>query len=292
MEDIVLHKTYELKPGPPPMSWSEYSEISREEWANILDGSQPPSEKTVSEFLSRNPSFVPGARSLNLPSGHAPVHGALFVEPSLSGTFLRRPDFMWISNDSLTVDVVLIEIEEPGKRMFNGRGEISSKFTQGFNQLKQWESWFSKPSNQQVFSDTWLPTRYQNRVLRQSYVYIFGRRAEYENDDYRRNLRATWASQGIELISFDRLAPDQNCQDYITVRGRVYNNRALHVPPTLRLGPFTSRLHKDVSGVADAAKKCSYMTPQRRAFVLERLEYWTAWAKQEQVGLIGYGDFE
>jgi len=146
---MSLEPSYEFANGPPAMTWGEYKPMALDEYRRLLASAS--SEKQLQVFFQRNPSFVPGANGDGccIPENHP---FALITQPPLNGVTGRVPDFMWLTNDSHCVYPVLIEIERPGKRIFKQNGtELRYEFTQARNQLTQWRTWFSNPTNWNVF---------------------------------------------------------------------------------------------------------------------------------------------
>lgn len=99
----------------------------------------------------------------------------------------------------------------------------------------------------------------------------------------RNNLRATLLpGADEELMSFDRLEPDPELYAAITVRA-VGNGRctALHVQPTLTLGPMLAPRLLRIDGLEDAIDRSELMAPDRRDFLKSRIGYWKDWARSE-----------
>jgi hypothetical protein len=147
---MLQEANYEQKEGPPRTPWDDYVRTATEQWHQLLE-SDPP-EESIQRFLEEHPAFVPGAWTPPpLKSGHCPFLRALISQPRLPGFNHRQPDFLWVSTHSLEWFPTLIEIERPGKKLFTKEGVPTADFTQARNQLAQWRTWFSDPTNVQTF---------------------------------------------------------------------------------------------------------------------------------------------
>lgn len=96
---------YELHPSPiPSIFWTTYVLLAQQEYNNLLEN-YPNDEKVFQEFFERNPSFMPGAFELRELSGHLPHLQCLISQPEIGTTYTRKPDFLWLSQDSLTIEL-------------------------------------------------------------------------------------------------------------------------------------------------------------------------------------------
>lgn len=142
---------YELHPSPiPSIFWTTYVLLAQREYDTLLEN-YPDDEKVFQEFFERNPSFIPGAFELRELSGHLPHLQCLISQPEIGTTYTRKPDFLWLSQDSLTFVPVFIEIEKPSKKTFTKSGQTSADFTQAMDQILEWKSILNTPENQIAF---------------------------------------------------------------------------------------------------------------------------------------------
>lgn len=282
-------RTYEFaRNAPPPMEWENYEAIAVTDYYDLLNGIDT-SEKQLQEFLEQNPSFVPGARGPTN-SGHFPLLCSLFSQPQLTGVGRHIPDFMWVATDSMKWYPTLIEIEAPEKTVFKRtKDEPSADFSQARNQLAEWDTWFSDAANQRVFVESMqVPELFHRRRMSLQLFLIYGRRVEFSGNAGRERLRASFLSDGDALMSYDRLKPDRNYWNYITVRRCARGvNRCLAVPPTLKFGPATAGLFGAIEGVDDAIRSNALMSSERKEFLIERLAYWRDWAACKQLRVTG-----
>jgi hypothetical protein len=261
------------------MPWEEYERTSIAEWNRLLSGPEAGDEEVIHKFLERNPSFIPGAFSFPT-SGHPPVYGGVFSKPPLAaiGTFI--PDFMWIATATDMIYPVLIEIETPQKKWFTKKGQATAEWTQARNQILSWKQWFNNASNRAVFIEQYGLSRvFPEFEINPQFVLVFGRRREFDDNPTLRGLRKH--QQGIDEfhITFDRLGPDYNAKNYLSLRKSGKDIFGIIVPPTFLLGPFLAPDFFMVKGLEEAILQECRMSPDRRKFVKRRLPYWDDWLK-------------
>lgn len=269
----MFEKRYAIIPDSPrPMSCDEYQDHVKPLWSALLDGH--PAESDVQDFLQRHPAMIPGAFSVvGGPSGHAPFPDAVISQPELYGYKRRRPDFMWVSKNSVALNPVLIEIEAPDKKMFRKDGTPTAEFTQARNQLTEWKIWFSKPGNQAAFlRDYGLP--FDRLKLEPQYLLIYGRRSEYEGNEHLTRFRSEVMGPNEVLMSFDRLQFDANADQFSCVRHTPTGYDVLHIPPTYWLGPSMFSYDEKMHGLVEAAKRNPLISDERKRFMEDRIPYW------------------
>ncbi len=280
---MSLEPTYQMATNPPqPLAWDEYESRVLLEWAQVLNAPNV-QEAAIQAFLERHPSMVPGAflTACAGKSGHCPQPVALISQPPLSGLTKRIPDFMWIAVDSSTISPVLIEIEQPSKRWFTQDGTPAAEFTQAQHQLAEWRAWMSEPANQAVFRDFYrLSDEYWRRLdFRPLYILILGRRREFDGRDTLNKIRRKLERDDEFYMTFDRLAPDYNCREFLCARiNSPGEYSAITWPPTGTLSPAFARDRRKIADIKTAIEAAGWVTAERRDFLLARLDYWNAWA--------------
>lgn len=288
-----MNKTYILEEGPPAVSWPDYRQKVDSAWRALLDSSEGHGEKTVQTFLEKHPCMVPGGQGMSGPSGHSCFPAALITQPRLSGNGEWVPDFLWIATDSMNIYAVFIEIEAPSKKIFTSRGVQTAEFTQAQNQLAQWKLWISEPSNQQQFFNTYCSGfSYPHRAFVPQYVLIYGRRSEFEGKEQLNRLRSEMEREHEFHMTFDRLHPIYDQRQYMTVRRGKDGYQAVSIPATLELGPLMAEYRSLIQGKDKIVSETSYLSEERKAFLLRRFEYWDQWAKEQHKGIIKLGDRE
>lgn len=285
---------YELHPAPaPPLSRDEYGDFLRVEWPLRLDSAS--NEKTVQSFLEEHPCLLPGGEggSDSLGGHHGPTPAAVVAEPELPGLRRLRPDFLWITKTSAALHPVLIEIEDPSKRWFNGRGDPSADLTQARGQLSRWKSWFGQSGHVQLFNDRYVLDPFLVRALplAPKYILIYGRRSETNSKPKANRRRVDDRPSGVTEMTFDRLVPNHHAMNCVSVAVTTENWKVKHVPPTFRIGPSNAPdlLHFD--GWENAISISSMMPETRKEFLLSRLDYWRDYARGPK-GIVTAGDFE
>jgi hypothetical protein len=248
-------------------------------WSEVLEAD--PDEPTVQAFLEAHPFMVPGAH-LGLghlsKSGHAPFPGALITQPPLRGLTARIPDFLWIASDSVFLNPVFVEIEAPRKRWVTAAGHQHHELTQSLHQLDEWCEWLDRPVNRQLFLDLYdVPTMLRNRKWEPVFVLIYGTRGE--DPAAVASLRARLTTQTRHVIPYEHLAPDPESANYICARRGSDGYEAVSVPPTLRLGPGHAEDWTLISGKDRAVSACSWLSDERRGFLIDRMPYWDEWGR-------------
>ena len=256
-----------------PMAWEEYEKRLLKEWNRLLNSN--PQESDIQIFLEKHPCLIPGAFKMKGKSGHCPFPGAVISQPRLSGVGERTPDFMWLSTDSMELEVVLIEIERPDKKWFNANEIQTAQLTQAQTQLAEWKRWFMEPPNQQVFYENYeLPHYLQERKLRISCALVYGRRSEYKEKKTLTRLRPELERENEFLMSFDRLTPSSDARYLYTVKKASRGYTAVAYPPTYALGPNFADSYFLVFDKDKAIDGCEWMSHERKEFIKERFPYW------------------
>ncbi|MCK4729234.1 MAG: DUF4263 domain-containing protein [Desulfobacterales bacterium] len=261
----ILKKTYELvKDAPSAISWEVYERDALKEWNKLISGPRADDERTIHEFLEQNPSFVPGAFSFPT-SGHGPVFGGVFSKPPLTGIGIRIPDFMWLATATDIISPVFVEIETPAKRWFTKIGQPRAEWTQARNQIVTWKQWLNKVANKAVFLEYYgLSAEFRHFEIKPQFVLVYGRRKEFDEDPTFRGIRALQQGPDEFHITFDRLCPDYNARNFLTLRKDGEKVVATVVPPTILLGPGIAQLWLPVIGRPEAALSEFRMSRDRR----------------------------
>lgn len=268
--------TYQQEKGPEPCAFDEYALRAKDEYQQLL--ALNPSESDMQLFLERNPAFVPGAWTPGTKSGHAPIHEVLVTQPRLIGFNSKLPDFLWLSTHSGSWYAAMIEIERPEKRIFTKKHVPTAEFTQARNQLSQWRVWFDIPANVQLFMDDYgIPTSiHDRRSWGLHLILIYGRRSEFQNNPIlSKNRSKLLNGSHEELISFDRLQPDNDLQNVCTVtpsgNGRF---NVKWVPETFAIRPGCVDNLLVLDGLEEAIYNNPRISRNRADFLKSRIAYW------------------
>lgn len=276
----MSERSYEFDPNPvPAMRWDEYARIAENEYATLLAGN--PFEAELQRFFEQNPSFLPGAWTVDIDSGHAPYPDAVISQPKLNGLTCRQPDFMWLATESGRWYPTLIEIERPSKLVFKkNKCEQSMDFAQAASQLAQWRAWFNETANLHVFEEYYgVPPRLRDREMAARFVLIYGRRAEYSEDRERQRIRTNLLpATDTRMMSFDSLTPNPKSWNLCTVRATGNRRfRCVAVPPTWKVGYHSAECLGSVDAIEEVIDGQTRMSDSRREFLKRRLRYWQAW---------------
>lgn len=264
---------------PQPVNWEEFAEKLRQEWRLLLDSN--PSETSIQSFLEKYPCLLPRPYSLFQGGHHGPFPAAVITQPVLPSYNSRRPDFLWLSADSMNYWAVPIEIERPQKRWFTNKGIPSGSLNQAIDQLRDWKRWFSEPHNVQAFQEYYEIPRLSHQVFSCHYVLAYGRRQEATQGPGKKK-RPFIKQHDETFMSLDRLEPDRELANVITVRREGDSYRAMHVQPTLELYRFNCAGWEVVEGVEDAIQANVEISPDRKAHLLTKLGMWREQLRHER----------
>jgi Shedu protein SduA, C-terminal len=189
---------------------------------------------------------------------------------------------------------VLIEIEQPQKRWFNGSGDQSAELTHALGQLTAWRAWFDSEANRMNFFERYEVDGYVRRrhVFNPVFSLIYGRRSEFADNPELSRRRGAARPANVEWSTFDRLRPHAHARGAVTCRVTASGWRVVSVPPTYTLGPYASKTLVKMTGWEEAIGLNDLISDDRKNFLLSRLEYWRQWELQERKGIVRSGDQE
>lgn len=275
----MLKPQYKLHPNPAPiLPWAVYELNSNYEYNTLLK-EKSDDESAFQKFFERNPSFLPGAFELRELSGHLPHLQCLISQPEIGASYTRKPDFLWLSQDSLTFVPVFIEIEKPSKKMFTQAGRTSADFTQAMDQIIEWKSILNRPENQLAFFRKYnLPQKLTSKIFKPQFILIYGRRDEYEGNESLTRKRSELQSGDIMIMSYDRLSPRYDSKNMLCahVSNTTGNSQyeIMTIPPTFEFDAGWASDYREYVGFIEAIDKMEYTTQERKNFLKERFPYW------------------
>ncbi len=284
---MSFKKQYEIIEGAPKqIEWEEYYRKIEEKYELLLknDGDK---EAVFQHFFEENPSYLPGALELFGQSGHYPYMDALISQPELGSVFKCKPDFVWLANDSLTFVPVFIEIEKPNKKMFNEDGTTTAKFNQALGQIHEWQYLLNQPINIQILYDYFnLPLDIREKTIKPQFLLVYGRREEYEGNKMLAGIRAAQKTSEIDIMSFDRLKPLSDYQQFISckVSNGVY--KVINISPTFRYRPDCAEELAKMNGFYEKISDMKYTSEERKDFLRSRYEYWCEFGRKDFKGII------
>lgn len=292
---LLKQRTYEIVKAPSKAwSWGRYKNVLSKKWRNLLNNQHEYQEKDFQEFFELHPCMLPWLYGEIGRGAHGMFPNALITQPVLPGLSSKIPDFMWIASDSGSVFVVMIEIENPNKPWATQSGQPSSDLTQAINQLKDWQSWFSDPINEERFKkDYRIPSfLLESHSFEKVYLLIHGRRSDSTLTNSFNKKRALLQNHNEIFMTYDRLKPNRELDDCLTVKISGDGYDALHIQPTLQLGPMNADDRSYIRNKNEAVNRNIYLSDARKKFLNSRWQYWDSWARNGNHGMIAHGDFE
>jgi hypothetical protein len=238
----------------------------------------------VQRFLEQYPSLVPGAFNITGgESGHPPKFWGLISQPILPSYHGYIPDFMWISKNSSYVQPVFIEIESPIKKYFGAGTVFSANFNQALSQLEDWKVWISDPTNQIKFRDFYglNDEPYKRLSFFPAFVLIYGRRKELYEKPIGNKRRHEKEKDDLFIMSYDRLHPRVDWDQFACLKVKEKNGASVisvvSVPETFTLSSTLADVRSNYLDLDKAISNNENIPPQRRDFLIRRLEYWNNW---------------
>ena len=292
----MIKKQYEIIDGPKGLALDEYLQIAYEELKQLLENSSH-NETAFQSFFEENPICMPGAFELIGTSGHGPHNSALICQPKIGNLAINRyPDFMWLAQDSTNFCPVLIEIERPDKKLFTQGRQPSADFTQALNQIHEWKSLLNKPNVINDFYDCYdIPDYLRKKNFSPQYCLIYGRRNEYDGNEFLNGIRAQLTNNNEILMSYDRILDMiPNCiGDALvscTVREKEYE--VSYILPVFKYRPGWVNDLCDLKNFRERIDYIRLISDKRKQFLNERYPYWVDYARKKDKGLIHSSDAE
>jgi hypothetical protein len=260
--------------APPPMDSRLYEAHVNKEWRQFLDSADPTNEAEFQSFLEKYACLLPNAYTM-FRGGHNGVHlGGVITQPELPGFRAKRPDFLILVHDSETILPILIEIEAPAKRWCNDDGTPTAKLNQAIDQLREWKTWFSDPANVIAFQKLYHITDLMLRIrqLSPKYVLIYGRRSDAHRIESFAKKRVAMQQPDECFMTYDRLSAGFGVPTIQLDRsGPDTKLKLISLPPTFILSRRVARMFCRLANREQAINACELMTPERRAFLMERI---------------------
>lgn len=289
----LFRKNYELSPNPPKaLDFDSYSKIAQEKYSELLERGNT-SEKDFQDFFEQNPSFIPGSYELLGHSGHSPFMCTLISQPEIGSMVRRKPDFMWLSGNSLYFCPVFVEIEDPKKNMFNKDNTYTAKFNQALQQIEEWQYILEQSTAKSSFYECYkIPLYEQEKIFAPQFLLIYGRRSEYEGNNLLKGIRAQKEKDNLRIMSFDRLRPDYESAQFTCCKVSNGEYNVISIPPTYRYGPDYAESLSKMRGFYEKIDSIENISSNRKDFLKNRYNYWIKFSEREDIGIICGGDFE
>lgn len=290
-----MKKTYIIKKDKnSAWDWDRYEKAIQKEWQQLLDNQNSRSEKDFQSFLERNPCCLPSPHGVFQVGAHGLFPTAVISQPKLTGLQTKIPDFLLISRDSASIYANFIEIEAPNKTWATKKGQQSAELTQAINQIKDWKSWFENGINRQKFIQEYKLSddMIEGKSFQQKYILIYGRRNDPNLTPDFNKKRTSLQNTDEIFMTYDRLVPNSDFKDYMTVKLDSNGYHAVQIPPTLRISPFCAQDWCLIKGKETAVNNNIFLSKGRKKFLNSRWTYWDRWAKAKNYGIIDSADYE
>ncbi len=271
----IFERNYTIKDdAPATIEWSRYYSQVMDEYLELLENNSD-SEKSFQDFFERNPSFIPGGLQLMGHTSHYPYMDTLISQPEIGIRDTRKPDFLWLAEDSIRFTPVFVEIEKPSKKMFTNSGTPSADFTQAKNQIDEWKYLLSQPDNIRAFYTQFsIPLDMQAKTFSPQYLLIYGRRNEYLGNDIRTGVRASNENNDFVIMSYDRLTPIADYMQFTTCKVSNGKYKILHIPPTFKYRPDRIDTLEEYKDFYEAIPRMDKTSDERKQFLRDRYSYW------------------
>lgn len=178
-------------------------EALRKKYVEFLEKAQ--SETEMQYFFETNPIVLPGLYDLH----NGPLGNVVISKLQLSNEY--ETDFAFISVNSATAQITLIEIESPTMQIFTKSDNLfTSKFNRSLQQVRDWTLWIEQNSTyvKDVFREIYFKHIFRHqRVITRSII-VAGRRHEIRKNSQREKRWAGISKESgpNEVMSYDRLA--------------------------------------------------------------------------------------
>jgi hypothetical protein len=166
---------------------------------------QAKTEKQMQLFFETNPIVLPGLYARH----NGPLGNVVISKLKLANEY--ETDFAFISKDSATVQITLIEIESPTLKVFrDSDDQFTSTFNKAVQQIRDWTTWFvSNPTYaKDLFREIYFRSVFSHQHVTTKVILIAGRREQIEKTSKREK---RWAGLNAsigqnEVITYDHLA--------------------------------------------------------------------------------------
>lgn len=126
-------------------------------------------------------------------------------------------DFAFLTKSSDFWNLVLIELEDPKKRIFTSSNEqikFHSDFNHAMDQIIEWKGYIEQYSEEIKRRIDPIRIPLNDRPIRFKYVLIYGRNSEKENDHRRSRMFAQKTNDDIRVMTFDSLISEYTLANY------------------------------------------------------------------------------
>lgn len=172
----------------------------KQNFLNLLDNSK--NENEVQNYLEENSYLLPIRFILN----HG-IHLGSYISKLPIGTGFVT-DFAYITKSSVEWNIVLVEIEDPKKKIFTKSGMRTSEFIQACDQVLDWKSYIEDKGKSHVLEalDKLLtPENMRINPISFKYLLIYGRTDELKGNDKLLKKFKQYKKEDFDIITYDSL---------------------------------------------------------------------------------------
>ncbi|WP_326513732.1 Shedu immune nuclease family protein [Clostridium intestinale] len=170
-----------------------------QDFMNILDNENL-NENDIQDFLEINTELIPIPYILGHQVNFSAVISKLVISDGL------KSDFVYMTKCSDFWEVVLIELEDSKKKIFNSNMEniqFSQKFNNAYDQITSWKAYIE--DNKEIFlrKINTLKRPLERNPVRVKYVLVIGRNDEKDNSERKISMFAQKNTDDIRVITYD-----------------------------------------------------------------------------------------
>lgn len=161
-------------------------------------------ENDVQEYLEKNTELIPKKFMEN----HGISENIIISKLPIGLKYIT--DFAFVSKCTIYWNIVLIEIEDPKKKMFTQADDFSADFTKAKGQIDNWKSLLNYDSNAKESLECSLktlivPERMRDNPINIKYVLVYGRSSEINNDIRKKKFAQLNDSSDVAVVTYDSL---------------------------------------------------------------------------------------
>jgi hypothetical protein len=168
-------------------------------------------ENDIQRFLEENTELIPTPFLLN----HHLHFNSIISKFKISDGLIS--DFAFLTKSSDFWNLVLVELEDPKKRIFTSNNEqinFHSDFNHAMDQITEWKGYIEQNSEEIRRRIDPIRVPLNDRPIRFKYVLIYGRNSEKENDHRRTRMFAQKTNDDVRVMTFDSLISEYTLAQY------------------------------------------------------------------------------
>ncbi len=172
-----------------------------DKFKNLLNDAST-SENDVQSFLEENSKLIPTPIILN----HWLHFNCIISKLPISDSLIC--DFAYLTKSSDYWNLVLVELEDPKKKLFTGNLEqinFHSEFNKAYDQITAWKSYVEDNKEKVIEKIKLLKTPLEYNIVRVKYVLVIGRNKEKEGVERKTKMFAQKSNDDIRVMTYDSL---------------------------------------------------------------------------------------